>query len=139
MRIFKTLILFILFYFDEIIHSFLVSYSPIDSINTKKIISHYMTKSSNLQSLKNRELSFQTNITIQPLKLIDIFPVLYLTSKEFFPDCLTVMDKLEFVKDMIGLFLPKLLSPDVWRHDIIGIYGKKFGNLIAFVDVSLQP
>ena len=137
MRIVKTLILFILFYSDEM-HSFLVSYSTIDSIYTKKITSHYMTKSSNLQSLKSREPSFQTNITVQPLKLIDIFPVLYLTSKEFFPDCSTIGDKLEFVKDMIGLFLPKLLNPDVWRHDIIGIYGK-LGNLIAFVDVSLQP
>ena len=35
--------------------------------------------------------------------------------------------------------MPKLLTPSKWNHKIIGIFSKSSNDMIAFVDISLQP
>ena len=79
-----------------------------------------------------------SNITIKDLSLFDVFDVLKLTGAEFLPTCSTVKEKCDLLQNMITLFVPKLVSPLVWQHKIIGIYSAHRGSLVAFVDVSLQ-
>lgn len=64
--------------------------------------------------------------------------ILSMAMQEFSPACRTTKDHTELIKEILGLFLPKFLMPARMGHYLCGIKDQN-GQLVAFVDLSLQP
>jgi GNAT superfamily N-acetyltransferase len=72
------------------------------------------------------------------LSLLDLPQILRMAECEFGPRCRSVAQVWDLRREILELFLPKLLVPPLLGHHLRGVKTSD-GKLIAFVDVSLQP
>lgn len=85
---------------------------------------------------------------VQKLNIIHFAAILNLASKQFFPECNSLLDKFVLIWSIAYLFIPKLLFPSIMGHTLIGLstplssstnlFPAQKNQIIGFVDVSLQ-
>lgn len=75
--------------------------------------------------------------TVAQLNIFDIPEIISLSKQEFV--CKTLTDFLYLSFEISRLFFPKLLLPAEMGHAVLGIKKESSGELIAMVDLSLQP
>ena len=79
-----------------------------------------------------------TDLLAVDLNLLDLFDILSLSLEEFGQNC-TPAQKLDLQRDILALFVPKVVIPYAMGHHLRGLKDKTTGKLLGFVDLSLQP
>lgn len=82
------------------------------------------------------DISLAVN-TVAQLNVFDIPDIISLSKQEFV--CKNLNDFLLLSFEVSRLFFPKLLLPAEMGHAVLGIKKQSTGELIAMVDLSLQP
>lgn len=91
---------------------------------------------------KNEEeasLSLLDDVYYKTLTLKDLPSLYRLTLNEFGPLESSNQDKIHLGWRVLSLFTPKLASPNIMGHKVIGLIKKTSRSLVGFIDLSLQP
>lgn len=79
------------------------------------------------------------DVYCKTLTLRDLPSLYRLTLNEFGPLESNNLDKMNLEWKVLSLFTPKLASPNIMGHKVIGLIRRTSQSLVGFIDLSLQP